>query len=69
MTDTQLFCHYCANLLFLEIRDASFFVCKYCPYKTQIKDTMAYNFSYKKKQVDAILGDENWDMGNTTHGL
>lgn len=62
-----LFCPNCTNLLVVEQGGSTFFKCNTCPYKFEITQPIIQNCEVKKKEEDAVMGEEQWKNAQTTN--
>mmetsp|Transcript_10942 Transcript_10942/g.20663 ORF Transcript_10942/g.20663 Transcript_10942/m.20663 type:complete len:110 (+) Transcript_10942:120-449(+) len=67
----QLFCPTCGTFLFFDKESLDpFFYCKLCPYKYNIKGTIAHSVKLKKKQNELVLSKESEDIkGNKVEAV
>ncbi|KAL7720105.1 DNA-directed RNA polymerase subunit [Entamoeba marina] len=63
------FCANCGNLLIVEQGTKIFFKCSTCPYKFTFDKKIVYETDLKRKQIDAVLGEEQWKNAQRTESL
>jgi len=65
---SMLFCPTCANLLIIAVDDVgkNEWACQSCPYKFPITVEMTSRTKLKRKQVDDILGTQDFGADETT---
>ncbi|EKE38471.1 hypothetical protein ENUP19_0311G0011 [Entamoeba nuttalli] len=60
------FCANCGNLLVVERGTELYFKCSTCPYKFTFNKKIVYESELKRKQIDAVLGEEQWKNAQKT---
>ena len=63
------FCPNCGNLLAAEMGATIYFRCTTCPYRFLFDRKIVYDTPLQRKEVDAVLGEEQWKNAQKTAGL